>query len=337
MKQLDCLANTELTLADVSVPTLGNGDLLIEMLACGICGTDVMKVYDPSVAKPVQLGHEIVGQVVMGNPHFTKGQRVAVAHHAPDLSSHYSKRGSATQDPAFKSSNVFPGGFAEFIRVPMDLAQHTVFILPEDMPTARAAFMEPLACCLRALDRVPVQADDTVLVVGAGAIGLLFVPLVQHVGGRVVVADVREDRLQVARDWGAVATGLVGRDDVAVSCKAQSQGRGADVVILTVVNQATLEIALQSVRDGGWIIPFGVKPGMVPAVDLWQMYRREVSLVTSYSATPDGLGRAFALLSKPGFELEKTVSHQLPLVNAAEGFAMLHDAMASKVLIMGAI
>ena len=337
MQLLTCPSTGNTEILDVPMPALATGDILIEMLACGVCGTDVMKVYDQSVAKPVQLGHEIVGRVVVGNTHFTKGQRVAVAHHAPDFSSHYSKRGSATQDPVFKASNVFPGGFAEFIRVPIDLVQHTVFAVPDDMPTARAAFMEPLACCLRALDRVPVQADDTVLLVGAGAIGLLFVPLVQAVGGRVVVADVREERLQAALDWGAVATGMVGRDDIAAFCKSSSQGRGADVAILTVVDQATLELALRSVRDGGWIIPFGVKPGMMPIVDLWQLYHREVSLVTSYSATPEGLGRALALLSKPGFELEKTISHQLPLVDAAQGFAMLHEAKASKVLLMGAV
>ncbi len=336
MQLLTCPSTGNTEILDVPMPALATGDILIEMLACGVCGTDVMKVYDQSVAKPVQLGHEIVGRVVVGNTHFTKGQRVAVAHHAPDHASHYNKRGSATQDPVFKSSNVFPGGFAEFIRVPIDLVQHTVFAVPDSMPTVRAAFMEPLACCLRALDRVPVQADDTVLLVGAGAIGLLFVPLIEAVGGRVVVADVREERLQAARDWGAVATGMVGRDDVAASCKAQSQGRGADVVILTVVDQATLELALSSVRDGGWIIPFGVKPGMMPIVDLWQLYHREVSLVTSYSATPDGLGRALKLLSKPGFELEKTTSHQLPLADAAHGFSLLHAAKASKVLVIGA-
>ena len=336
MKQLNCLANAELTLADVPVPTLGTGDILIEMLACGICGTDVMKVYDPSVPKPVQLGHEIVGQVVRGNAQFKEGQRVAVAHHAPDFASHFSRRGSETQDPQFKASNVFPGGFAEFIRVPMDLVQHTVFAVPDDMPTARAAFMEPLACCLRALDRVPVQADDTVLLVGAGAIGLLFVPLIKDFGAHIIVADVREERLQTALDWGANETCLVGRDDVSASSRKFSDGRCADVVILTVVNQSTLELALASVRDGGWIIPFGVKPGMVPPVDLWQMYRREVSLVTSYSATPDGLGRALKLLSKPGFELEKTTSHQLPLADAAHGFSLLHAAKASKVLVIGA-
>ena len=337
MKQLNCLANAELTLADVPMPALATGDILIEMLACGICGTDVMKVYDQSVTKPVQLGHEIVGRVVVGNTHFTKGQRVAVAHHAPDFSSHYSKRGSATQDPVFKASNVFPGGFAEFIRVPIGLAEHTMFAVPDDMPTARAAFMEPLACCLRALDRVPVQADDTVLLVGAGAIGLLFVPLIKDLGAHIIVADVREERLQAARDWGANGTSLVGGSDVSALTRKISSGRGADMVILTVVDQATLELALSNVRDGGWIIPFGVKPGMIPTVDLWQMYRREISLVTSYSATPEGLGRALALLSKPGFELEKTISHQLPLVDAAQGFAMLHEAKASKVLLMGAV
>jgi L-iditol 2-dehydrogenase len=336
MKLLTCRATALVKISDVSLPVLAEGDILIEMLACGVCGTDLMKVYDASVPKPVQLGHEIVGRVVVGNPQFPIGQRVAVAHHAPDLNSHYSKRGSATQDPVFKSSNVFPGGFAEFIRVPRDLVGQTVFAVPDEMSTARAAFMEPLACCIRALDRVPVQPDDTVLLIGAGAIGLLFLPLVHERGGRMVVADVREERLQAAQEWHAAATCMVGRDDIGATSKSLNEGRGVDVVILTVVNQATLELALASVRDGGWIIPFGVKPGMMPTVDLWQMYRREVSLVTSYSATPDGLERALKLLSKPGFELEKTISHQLPLADAAHGFTLLHEAKASKVLVIGA-
>lgn len=337
MKQLICPRDHVVEIVDVPQPACGAGELLIAMTACGICGTDLMKVYDPTVAKPVQLGHEIVGTVRAlgsGVTAFQKHQRVAIAHHAPDYASHYTRRGSATQDPAFKSSNIAPSGFAEVIRVPADLAAHTVFAVPEDMPDLRAVFMEPLACCLRALDKVPVVEGDTVLIVGTGAIGLLFVPLLRDIKVRIVAADVRAERLQLARDWGAMATGLVGMDDIAAIAKQCSDNRGADLVILTVVNAATLALALDAVRDGGSIIPFGVKPGMMPQLDLWQMYRREISLVTSYSATPDGLSRAIALLAKPGFELETTISHELPLEGAAEGFELLHQAQASKIVII---
>jgi L-iditol 2-dehydrogenase len=303
--------------------------LLIRVTACGICGTDVMKVYDPSTPKPVQLGHEIVGTVV------STGQRVAVAHHAPDPTSHYTKRGSATQDPQFKASNISPGGFAEFIRVPADLVPHTVIPIPDHVPDMRAVFMEPLACCLRALERVPVKTGDTLAIVGVGSIGMLFVPLLKHAGAQVIAADVREDRLTLARHWGAAATSLASSADLPAQARRLSNNRGADIVILTTTNTDTLRLALATVRDGGTIIPFGVKPGVEMPFDVWQIYRREISVVTSYSATPQGLTRAIELLSGKGFELESLISHKFQLDDAGQGFELLHRAKASKVVVLG--
>ncbi len=338
MKQLLCPATGIIDVIETEPPQIAAGEMLVRMNACGICGTDLMKVYDPATPKPVQLGHEIAGRIAqlgVGTTGFSIGQRVAVAHHAPDYASHYTRRGSPTQDPAFKSSNVSPGGFAELIRVPATLVPHTVLPVPDSMPDQRAVFMEPLACCLRALERAPVAEGDTVLVVGVGAVGLLFVPLLRDMGVTVVASDVRGERLGLARQWGAAHAFVTGRDDIASGTRAASNGRGADLVILTVVNPATLELAIAAVRDGGRIIPFGVKPGMMPPVDLWQLYRREISLVTSYSATPEGLTRAMHLLARPGMELENTISHSLPLSQAAHGFDLMHKALASKVIITG--
>lgn len=323
-------------MAEVPVPVLRDGDILIKMAACGVCGTDLMKVYDGSVEKPVQLGHEIVGTVEAVGPGVSglrTGTRVAAAHHAPDFSSHYSQRGSDTQDPVFKASNVDPGGFAELIRVPAQLVPHTVLPVPTGIPTLRATFMEPLACCIRALERVPVKSGDTVLVIGVGAIGLLFVPLIRSKDANVLAADINPDRLAAAAEWGASGTFVVGKDDIPAASKQQSGGRGVDVVVLTATNPATLELALDSVRDGGTIIPFGVKPGMSPAFDFWRIYRREISIVTSYSATPAGLAEAMRILSQPGFELEKTISQVVPLADASRGFELLHKGLTTKVIV----
>jgi L-iditol 2-dehydrogenase len=338
MKQLVCRKTGSVEIDDIAVPVAGRGELLVRMSACGICGTDLMKVYDATVAKPVQLGHEIVGTVLdigVGVAGFQIGQRVAVAHHAGDPASHYTRRGSETQDPQFKLSNVVPGGFAEIIRVPADLVPRTVHAIPDHVPDMRAVFMEPLACCLRALERVPMQAGDTVVVVGVGAIGLLFLPLLRNLGAQVVAVDVRDVRLSTARKWGAVEALRAGDTAIAHRVKQVSDGRGADVVILTTTNPQTLVLALDAVRDGGIIIPFGVKPGPEMAFDFWQIYRREISVVTSYSATPVGLKEAMRLLSGKGFEFEKMISHQFAIDDAAHGFALLHDAKASKVVITG--
>jgi L-iditol 2-dehydrogenase len=334
VRQLVCVETGRVEAVGTLVPRLADGDILVKMAACGICGTDVMKVYDRSVNKPVQIGHEIVGTVLEGAGRLKVGQRVAVAHHAPDYDSHYTLRGSETQDPTFKSSNIDPGGFAELIRVPAELVPHTVHAVPDDMPDMRAVFMEPLACCLRALDRVPVCQGDTVLVVGVGAIGMLFVPVLNDLGALVLAADVRDDRLREAKSWGVSSALFVGKDDIATETKRVSASRGADVVILTAVNAVTLKLAMAAVRDGGWIIPFGVKPDTVLPFDFWQIYRREISVVTSYSATPAGLKRAMGFLACPGFEFEKLVSHVLPLASAQEGFTLLHAAKASKVVVV---
>ncbi len=332
MKRLVCRETGRVHTQDVAVPSLLEGDILVRMTACGICGTDVMKVYDPGVVKGMALGHEIAGVVAESrNGLFAVGQRVAVAHHAPDFSSHHATRGSETQDPAFKASNVDPCGFAEFIRVPVALVPHTVHAIPGDMQDMRAVFMEPLACCLRALERVPVGQGDTALIVGVGAIGMLFVPVLRDLGAKVVAVDVRQERLQLAQHWGA---DVVVAEDIAVQTKSESGGRGADAVILTAVNAATLALALDSVRDGGWIIPFGVKPDTVLPLDFWQIYRREISLVTSYSATPAGLKLAMELLAREGFGLEALISNTLALANAQQGFDVLHDMRASKVVLV---
>lgn len=336
MKLVTCARTGEVAIADVPLPVADTGELLVRVTACGVCGTDLMKVYDADTQKPVQLGHEVAGEIIVlgsGVTGFAMGQRVAVAHHAPDPQSHYTTRGSPTQDPVFKASNISPGGFAEVIRVPADLVPETVIAIPDHVPDLRAAFMEPLACCLRALDRVPAHRGDTAVIIGAGAIGLLFVPLLAAQGVAVAASDAKQDRLDAATQWGAKATALAGDDALQTKVKTLSQGRGADLVILTVTTPATIALALRLLRDGGTLIPFGVKPGPAMPVDLWSLYRREISLVTSYSATPDGLHAAMALLSGPGFELERTISHTFALPDAAEGFALLHEAKASKVVI----
>lgn len=338
MKLLTCTRTGTVDAVDVPEPVAGPGEILVRMSLCGVCGTDLMKVYDPETPKPVQLGHEIVGRVAAvgeGVTRFRIGQRVGVAHHAPDYGSHYARRGSPTQDPHFKKSNVAPGGFAEVVRVPADLVPHTVVPVPDHMPDERAVFMEPLACCLRALDRVNLREGDTVLIVGVGAIGLLFLPLLRDRSVMVLAADTRAERLAAAKEWGASSGFLVGRDDVAKGSKDATAGRGADLVLLTATNAATIALALDAVRDGGTILPFGVKPGMMPPVDLWQLYRREVSLTTSYSATPEGLARAMAILARDAYALERTISHRFPIAQAGEGFALLHDMQASKVVVSG--
>jgi L-iditol 2-dehydrogenase len=214
------------------------------------------------------------------------------------------------------------------------VTQATVLPIPDHVPDARAVFMEPMACCLRALDRVSLQKGDAALVVGAGAVGILFAPLLRDLGVAVIAADMRAERIDIARQWGAVAGGVPGTDDLAAICRKHTEGRGVDVVILTIVNAATMAMALASVRDGGSIIVFGGKPGTELTLPLWDIWLREINLVTSYSATPDGLKRAMDILSGDGYAgLENLISHRMPLTEAQNAFELVRQGKASKVVL----
>lgn len=337
MRYLVCEAQNVVTLAETAEPRPGRGDIVVRLSMCGVCGTDTAKVFG-AYPKPQKLGHEVVGTVHEAGEAVTRfraGARVALAHHAPDFSSHYSIRGSETMDPLFKRSNIDPGGFSEFIRVPELLVNTTVFAIPNDMPDERAVFMEPMACCLRALDRMIVEKGDTCLVVGVGAVGILFMPLLTVRGVTAIAADTRDERIALARKWGAAAGGVPGRDDVAAMCKNASEGRGADAVILSVVTEATLKLAFNAVRDGGTVVLFGGKPGDAFSTPVWDIWLREIDVISSYSATPDGLERALGFLSTKACEgLETLVSHRLPLAEAQNAFEFFHRGAASKIVIV---
>jgi L-iditol 2-dehydrogenase len=337
MKYLTCHTQNCVNIEDIALPEPAAGEIIVRMVMCGVCGTDVAKVFG-EYPKPQKLGHEVVGivhAVGAGVTCFGAGQRVALAHHAPDTTSHYAKRGSETMDPQFKRSNIDPGGFSEFIRVPALLVEATVVAIPDHVPDMRAVFMEPMACCLRALERVSLVTSDSCMVVGTGAVGMLFMPLLRDAGVTVIAADMRAERVSLSKQWGAIAGGMPGADDVAALCRQHSAGRGVDCVVLTIVNAATVKLALEALRDGGTIVIFGGKPGAEFPLPMWDIWLREINLVTSYSATPNGLRRAMTVLSGDGYEgLEQLISHTMPLVEAQKAFELVYQGKASKAILV---
>jgi L-iditol 2-dehydrogenase len=336
MKYLTCDRAALVSQYELPLPQPAPGEIVVRLLMCGICGTDTAKVFG-DYPKPQKLGHEVVGVVhALGHDvsRFAVGQRVALAHHAPDVTSHYAKRGSETMDPLFKSSNIAPGGFSEYILVPPLLVENTVVTIPDHVPDGRAVFMEPMACCLRAVDRVSLLKGDSCCVVGVGAVGILFMPLLRDLGVTTLAVDMRHERIAVAQHWGAIAGGVPDTDDIAALSKNVSDGRGVDVVVLTIVNAATLALALEVVRDGGTIIIFGGKPGAALNVPLWNVWLREINIITSYSATPQGLRRAMEILSGKVYEgLENLISHHMSLDNAQAAFELVQQGKASKVVL----
>jgi L-iditol 2-dehydrogenase len=275
--------------ADVPEPD-GTGELL-RLRACGLCGTDVQKIGRRPAG--TVLGHEVVAER-------EDGGRVALVHHLPCGECGRCRAGHESTCEEFQAPTIVPGGFAERVR-----ARATI-PLPDALDDAVGTFAEPLACVLRALDRVP---RGRVLVVGCGFSGLLFVQALVRRGDEVFAADPVAERLELARRFGAnPADAPV---DAAVLCAHAGPGG-----------------ALAALESGGTLLVFAwlVEP---TALDLEAVLRRELSIVGSCSATPAAMHDAIALL--PGLDPIPTVT--LPLERFAEGVDLYRRHEAVKVVI----
>src|SRR6266566_4948788 len=325
--------NGRIAAEDWPRPTIGAGELLLRLRGCGLCGSDIAKIVAPDTKAPAVFGHELVGDVVeagAGVQGIARGDRVVAAHHVPCGECHYCRRGSESMCRAFKESNLDPGGFAEFVRVPPPNVRHATFRVPDHLTDEEASFVEPLACCLRAVERARVQPGDTALVVGLGSIGCLLVQLFARAGSAVVGADQDAERAALARRFGVQAALPVEAVGLA---RGTSGGRGADHVMITGGAAAVLPWAVEAVRDGGAIHYFAGGAGDALPVALETLYHRELTLTTTYSSSPATLARAFWLIAAGKVDVEGLVSHRLPLERLAEGVDLMRRRQALKVYV----
>ncbi|WP_337288464.1 alcohol dehydrogenase catalytic domain-containing protein [Candidatus Methylomirabilis sp.] len=323
--------------AELPVPSIGPGELLLTMRACGLCGSDLAKIFSEQPLKqPVPLGHELVGVVRAvgeGVHRFAPGDRLAIAHHVPCGRCRYCRHGNESMCPQFKATNIDPCGFAEYVRIPALQTAQTAFALPETLSDEAGIFMEPLACALRAVKRSDVQAGDRIVVVGAGCMGLLVAQAVAVSGARPICVDLREERLELARTLGIETTLNVTGSDPRTALRSVAEEEGVDGAIFTVISVPMLEAVLGVLRAGGKINLFadaGNAGRMV--VDLSVFYRRELSLTATYSATPVELGEAIRLLASGQVRTVSLISHRLGLSRFEEGARLQRAGQATKVL-----
>jgi L-iditol 2-dehydrogenase len=321
----------EIRLETRPTPRIGPGELLLQVLGCGLCGSDLAKLRAPA-SYPAVLGHEIVGRVTeagSGAADFRPGERVVVAHHVPCGVCHYCRHGSVSMCRAFKASNVDPGGFAEYVRVPEENVRQVTFRVPAGMADTVASFTEPLGCCVRAIRRAAVESGDTVVIAGLGAMGCLLLQLARLRGARVVGVDPIPDRRALAESLGAEIA--VVPEDAVAAIAGSSEGRGADVVVLAAPAPALARTALGWVRDGGAVHLF-VGEGEAP-VPLGELYKRELTLTATYSSSPADLSEAFDLLRQGAIRVDDLCSHRVPLERLADAVALMEGRQALKVFV----
>ena len=337
MKTVVCEATGQTRLKEVDIPAVGPGEMLVKVWGCGLCATDVAKVFSSEVSKPVQLGHEVTGQIVEigeGVHGWATGERVAVAHHVPCFSCQYCRHGSYSMCRQFKTSNFEPGGFSQYIRLPATHVKHNTVRLPEEVSYSQAVFTEPLACCLRAVKRVPSLIGDVAFVIGLGTMGLLCLQLLHRNGLFTVASDLQTERLALAAELGGDLVLNPRDDDVTARVKEFTEGRGCDLVLLTVTSPAVFEQALRSVRDGGTILLFGAKPEDSALSFLpWDAFARELTITTAYSASPFELKESVWLMQQGTIRLEPLVTHRLPFDTFDQALALQKEMAALKIIV----
>lgn len=322
MKALLCYNQNEFKLEEIDRPGILKDEMLIEMIYTGLCGSDIVKIFDPAVKKPAVFGHEVVGRVAETGRNvtgFKSGDIVVTGHHIPCYRCHYCLQGNHSMCRHFKETNIYPGSFCQYVRLSKEHIGYTTFKIPPDFNLLEALFIEPLACCIRAMDRVTFRKDDVFSVVGTGIIGMLFVQLIKLSGGRVVAIDLDNGRLSMARFLGAEYTINPSNQNVVQEIKDITD-IGVDIAILTVTNKYTLGEALKYLRDGGTVNIFGASGKESKfEVDFERVFKREMSIISSYSATPETLKRAYDIIIGKKINLSPLISEVMPLSDFKKG------------------
>ena len=316
--------NRDVRIEEFPMPEIGGGEVLIKVFASGICGSDVMEWYRIKTA-PRVLGHEATGEIVEvgeGVERYKEGDRVFVSHHVPCGECRYCLAGHETACETLHKTNYYPGGLAEFIRVPEINVEKGVFLLPEEMSFEEGVLIEPLACVVRGQRLAGMEEGKRVIVIGSGVSGLLHIKLARARGAEKIVAmDINPHRLEAAKRFGA---------DVGKDAPAK-----ADLVIVCTGALEAANNALELVDRGGTVLFFAVPgpdtPISVPITELW---RNEITIATSYGAAPGDIEDAMELISSGNVEVEDMISHRLPLEEAGKGFKLVAEAKDSlKVVI----
>ena len=328
-------SNDDIRIEDRPIPRISNGEILVQMKACGICGTDVMQWY--RIAKgPRILGHEMAGEIVdigRGVKSFKKGDRVFVSHHVPCYKCHYCVQGDHTACESLHTGNYEPGGFSEFIRVPEENVRYGTFILPEEVTFEDATMIEPLGCVIAGQNQLGLKKGCSVLVIGSGVSGLLHVQLAKMNGAKVIAMDINEYKLKKALEFGAdyvVDAGKYSADEL----KSMNGGRLADFVIICASAQRAVDYAISAVDRKGKVLFFAVPETeiVIPSLRFW---RDEITLLSSYGAAPHDLQEAIELIKSVKVNVREMITHRVGLSNIRQGFQLASEGKNSlKVVVV---
>ena len=333
MKVAKWYNNKDIRIEEVPTPKPGPNEMLVKVMSCGICGSDIVEWYRLPRAPLVQ-GHEIGAEVVeVGESlkKFKPGDRVFIAPKVPCMKCDYCQKGHYPVCSTIKER--LPGGYAEYVLAPPTLIENGTYRLSDNITYDQSTFIEPLACVVRAQRLAGLRENQTVLVMGSGMSGLLHVKLAKAKKCRILATDINPRRLEIAAALGAEVTPDAA-ENVAERLVAEN-GHKVDVVILCTSAMSAVEQAWECVDKGGVIVFFTVpSPDKQVTIPINAFWTREIRIITSYYCGPLDITDAINLIETRTITVDDMITHQLPLKDIAAGFQLVMDGRESiKVII----
>jgi L-iditol 2-dehydrogenase len=316
----------------VPVPEISDGEVLIRVSACGICGTDIKKIQHGFVAAPQIFGHEVAGTVVAtgrGVQRWKVADRVVSFHHVPCGSCFYCQRRLFSQCAAYKKVGLTAGfdpnggGFAEYVRAMPWIVERGMVAIPDDVSFEEATFVEPVNTCLKAIEKARIAAGETVLVIGQGPIGLLLMMLARLAGATVVTSDPMPERRAASLRLGAQAAVDPVTQRLTDEVRAHSEGRGADAVLVAVPLPAAVADGLAAARPGGRVLLFAQNdPQLKIEFPAAAVGVEEKEILGSYSAAVDRQGESARLVFSRALPVADLITHRFPLQEFEQAWSL---------------
>lgn len=297
----------------------GRKGALVKVLGCGLCGSDIVKLTQHRAKQGTVLGHEIVAFItdINSDTNFKVGDTIITSHHIPCGKCEYCKNGNVSMCRHFKETNIFPGGFSEYVFVSEEHLRNVAYLKPKNLTNDEVAFYEPLGCCIRAVKRAGLRQNSTALVVGLGSIGILMAQALKAFGMNVIGCDLITSRVELLKNLGIEAFKVTEMCD---SIKA-------DGVFMTSGSDKAIPTALKYVRDGGKILVFSSTPQNFGYANN-EIYYRELTVLGSYSPSPADLKDSFELLKNKDVKVSG-LSTKYNLENVQKA---INDTLDNKIL-----
>jgi len=329
--------NNDVRLQKMPKPEIGEDEILVKVMASGICGSDVLEWYRIKKA-PLVLGHEIAGEIIETGKNikrFKAGDRVFVNHHVPCNTCRYCLAGKHTVCETLHTTKFYPGGFSEYVRVPSINVDRGTFILPEELSYEDGTFIEPLACVIRGQRIAEIKPEHTVLILGSGISGLLHLLCGRYLGtGINILTDINKYRMDMAKQLGASAV-IDAKTDVPSVVKEINGGRGADIVIVCTGALEAFKQALESVDRGGKILCFATTdPGVDLSLPINKFWRNGITVIPSYANNGYDAQVAISILKSQRINVRNLITHRLPLAETGLGFRLTSEAKSSMKVII---